>query len=93
MESFMEDIKRDRIVIYAQILDAAKNGALKRDISNKVMIRYDRLNERLAELEKFSLLEKNDKIYKTKEKGLFYLEKYNKSVGIILPELKIAEVD
>ena len=93
MESFMEDFKRDRIVIYAQILDAAKDGALKRDIISKVMIRYDRLNERLAELEKFSLLEKNNETYKTKEKGLFYLEKYNKSVGVILPELKIPEVD
>ena len=89
----MEDFKRDKIVIYAQILGAAKNGALKRDIFSKVMIRYDRLNERLTELERFDLLEKNDETYKTTERGSLYLEKYNRVVEVLQPKLKISEVD
>jgi predicted transcriptional regulator len=89
----MEDIKRDIIVVYAQILSVAKDGASKREIHNKAMINYDRMNERLDELKRFNLLEQSGRNYKTNEKGFLYLSRYNRVIELVQPELKIPEVD
>lgn len=78
-----KEAERGRLEIYALILEAASNGATKSKIREEVMIPYDRLNERLGELERFNLLEQNNKTYTTTGKGSTYLTNYELLMGFL----------
>ena len=81
----MENLKgRDELKIYHDILEASKDGAIKRRISNAAQISYSTLNRHLKNLVRWKLIEKKDKVYKTtKEKGLKYLARYEGMVALL----------
>lgn len=75
---------RDKIDIYNLMLEAAKDGAIKRAIANKAEIGWTTLNSYLKYLESLDLIEKTDKkTYKTMEKGLEFMARYEGLVGLI----------
>ena len=86
----MESLKRrDRIEIYSDILEAAKDGATKREISNKALMSNNRANAYLDYLKKFKLLEQSGQIYTTNNKGLDFLSKYNGIAELLQLEDKV----
>jgi predicted transcriptional regulator len=83
----VENKRRDRLHIIAEILTITKDGSLKTQIMYKANLSFAQLNEYLTFLEKIELIslnkENNKTVYKTTEKGHNYLEKY-KDISEIL---------
>ena len=79
--------RRDRLFIIAEILDIAKDGALKTQIMYKANLSFAQLNTYLKLLLETQLLEtlaKNKKtIYKTTRKGVSYMESYREVIEIL----------
>jgi predicted transcriptional regulator len=77
----LEQKRRDRLYIIAEILHIAKSGCLKTQIMYRANLSFTQLNEYLFFLKKMGLLEiqtENKKtLYITSDKGYKYLEKYN----------------
>lgn len=71
--------RRDRLFIMAEMLEVAREGALKTRIMYGANLSFAQLNEYLSLLLNLNLLVavKTEKtIYKTTEKGLRYLQRY-----------------
>ncbi|MEM3640453.1 MAG: winged helix-turn-helix domain-containing protein [Candidatus Bathyarchaeia archaeon] len=72
--------KRDKLYIIAEILEIAKDGALKTQIMYEANLSFTQLNDYLRFMLKIGLLNKlaqNDKdVYVTTEKGLNFLQRY-----------------
>ena len=83
----MENKRRDRLHIIAEILNITKDGSLKTQIMYKANLSFAQLNEYLNFLTKIELIkinkEKNKTIYRITDKGQNYLEKY-KDISEIL---------
>jgi predicted transcriptional regulator len=83
----IENKRRDRLFIMAEILTIAKDGSLKTQIMYRANLSFAQLNEYLNILTKMNLLEiqneNNKKIYKTTAKGNKYLEKYKEISDIL----------
>lgn len=91
--------RRDRLYIIAEMLDIAKEGALKTQIMYKGNLSFSQLNIYLKLLLDTNLLETMRKgrktIYKTTEKGVEYMQSYkavletlNEDTGENLPRIK-----
>jgi predicted transcriptional regulator len=77
---------RDRIDIFSQILEAANGSdARKLKMMYKAKINYDQLREYLRVLTKNELLsyDLDTQTFKTTEKGLRFLDAYNKIGDVI----------
>ena len=76
--------RRDRLYIIAEILDIAKDGALKTQIMYKANLSFSQLNTYLKLLLDVQLLEMVEKggktIYKTTKKGVEYMESYQEVI-------------
>lgn len=72
--------RRDRLYIIAEILDIAKDGALKTQIMYKANLSFAQLNSYinlLLETQLIEITERNRKrTYRTTKKGVEYLESY-----------------
>jgi len=83
----VENKRRDRLHIIAEILTISKEGSLKTQIMYKANLSFAQLNEYLNFLTKIELLctfnENNKTVYKITDKGQKYLEKY-KDISLIL---------
>jgi predicted transcriptional regulator len=79
--------RRDRLFIIAEILDIAKDGALKTQIMYKANLSFAQLNTYLKLLLNTQLLQKtkNDRktIYSTTKKGLEYMDSYKEVINIL----------
>lgn len=69
---------RSRTEIVSSILNSANGGATKSKIMYKAFLSYGQLKEYLSVLIENKLIEYLDgtQIYKTTEKGLYFLKKY-----------------
>ena len=75
--------RRDRLFIMAEILDVARDGALKTQIMYRANLSFAQLNEYLSLLLDLNLLEvaegsEKRTIYKTTDKGSTYVQSYMK---------------
>lgn len=79
--------RRDRLCIIAEILEIAKDGALKTPIMYKANLSFTQLNEYLSFLlgKKFveAVVKKRGATYKTTPKGLKYLQSYKRIKDIL----------
>jgi len=79
--------RRDRLYIIAEILDIAREGALKTQIMYKANLSFAQLNEYLDLLVKLKLVDTipvNDKtVYKTSLKGLEYMQSYKEIIELL----------
>jgi len=73
--------RRDKLYIMSEILEIAKDGALKTQIMYRANLSFTQLNDYLGFMLEIHLLEKirqNGKaIYRSTEKGLDFLERYH----------------
>lgn len=78
---------RDRLYIMAEILDIAKNGALKTQIMYQANLSFPKLEEYLGFMLKLGVMEKieeEDKLtYKSTGKGIDYLQRY-REISVLL---------
>ncbi|UCE29919.1 MAG: hypothetical protein JSV85_02310 [Candidatus Bathyarchaeota archaeon] len=76
--------RRDRLFIIAEILDIAKDGALKTQIMYKANLSFAQLNtylNLLLETELLELTKRNRKsIYQTTKKGVEYMQNYKEII-------------
>jgi predicted transcriptional regulator len=79
--------RRDRLFIIAEILDIAKDGALKTQIMYKANLSFSQLNTYLRLLLDTQLLQKGraegKTIYKTTKKGTEYMDSYKEVIDIL----------
>jgi predicted transcriptional regulator len=79
--------RRDRLFIIAEILDIAKDGALKTQIMYKANLSFAQLNTYLKLLLNTQLLQKTKNegktIYRTTKKGLEYMDSYKEVINIL----------
>ncbi len=72
--------RRDRLFIIAEILDIAKDGALKTQIMYKANLSFSQLNSYIKLLLEAHLIDITErsgkKTYKTTKKGVEYLQNY-----------------
>jgi predicted transcriptional regulator len=76
--------RRDRLFIIAEILDIAKDGALKTQIMYKANLSFAQLNSYIKLLLETQLIEINNKdgknIYRTTRKGVEYMDSYKEVI-------------
>ena len=76
--------RRDRLYIIAEILDIAKDGALKTQIMYKANLSFSQLNtyiKLLLETQLLEILKRNRKtIYKTTKRGVEYMQSYREVI-------------
>jgi len=76
--------RRDRLYIIAEILDIARDGALKTQIMYKANLSFSQLNtyiKLLLETQLLEILKKNRKtIYKTTKRGVEYMQSYKEVI-------------
>jgi predicted transcriptional regulator len=79
--------RRDKLVIIAEIIDIAKNGASKTRIMFKANLSFCQLNQYLSALMETGLLEKQvvegKEIYRATEKGLGFVEKQCEIINLL----------
>ncbi len=72
--------RRDKLVIMAEIMDIARNGALKTQIMYRANLSFSQLNDYLKLLANTSLLSKTvcdgKEVYRATEKGKDFLYKH-----------------
>ena len=81
---------RSRTEIVGNILDAANGGATKSKIMYKAFLSYGQLKEYLSVLIENNLLEyiEGTQTYKTTEKGLYFLRKYDEIQELLPTTIK-----
>jgi predicted transcriptional regulator len=81
---------RSRTEIVSNILDSANGGATKSKIMYKAFLSYGQLKEYLSVLIENNLIEYLDgtQIYKTTEKGLYFLKKYDELQELLPTTIK-----
>jgi len=76
--------RRDRLYIMAEILDIARDGALKTQIMYKANLSFSQLNtylKLLLETQLLEILKRNRKtIYKTTKRGVEYMQSYKEVI-------------
>jgi len=79
--------RRDRLYIIAEILELAREGALKTQLMYKANLSFTQLNDYLKFMLKINFLErfvKNGKdFYKATEKGLEFLQRYQEITELL----------
>ena len=79
--------RRDKLFIISEILEIAKDGALKTQIMYRANLSFTQLNDYLGFMLEIHVLEKirrNEKyIYKSTEKGLDFLERYRQIAELL----------
>lgn len=79
--------RRDRLFIIAEILDIAKDGALKTQIMYKANLSFTQLNtyiKLLLETQLLQIIQKNRKnIYRTTKKGVEYMHSYEEIIDTL----------
>jgi len=79
--------RRDRLFIIAEILDIARDGALKTQIMYRANLSFSQLNtyiKLLLELQLLEITEENRKTnYKTTKKGFEYMQSYKEVIEIL----------
>lgn len=84
--------RRDRLLIIAEILEVAIDGALKTQMMYRANLSFAQLNEYLKLIEELKLLETSEnarrKIYKTTAKGMHYLQSYREIHDLLKKEHK-----
>ena len=82
--------RRDKLYIMSEILEIAKDGALKTQIMYRANLSFTQLNDYLEFMLEIHLLEKikrNDKdIYRSTRKGLDFLERYRHITELLKDE-------
>jgi predicted transcriptional regulator len=82
--------RRDKLYIIAEILETAKDSALKTQIMYRANLSFTQLNDYLRFMLKSELLEKiliNDReIYKATEKGMDFLQRYREITELLKTE-------
>ena len=81
---------RSRTEIVGNILDAANGGATKTKIMYIAFLSYGQLREYLSILIEHNLLEyiEGTQTYKTTEKGLYFLKKYDEIQELLPTTIK-----
>ena len=81
---------RSRTEIVSEILNSANGGATKSKIMYKAFLSYGQLKEYLSVLIENNLIEYLDgtQIYKTTEKGLYFLKKYEELQELLPTTIK-----
>ncbi len=81
---------RSRTEIVSDILNSANGGATKSKIMYKAFLSYGQLKEYLSVLIENNLIEYLDgtQIYKTTEKGLYFLKKYEEMQELLPTTIK-----
>ena len=81
---------RSRTEIVSDILNSANGGATKSKIMYKAFLSYGQLKEYLSVLIENNLIEYLDgtQIYKTTEKGLYFLKKYEELQELLPTTIK-----
>ncbi|XHH10444.1 MAG: winged helix-turn-helix domain-containing protein [Candidatus Bathyarchaeia archaeon] len=79
--------RRDKLSIIAEILDIAKDGALKTQIMYRANLSFAQLGEYLTFMSNTDLLEKIEEsgreVYGATEKGINFLERHGELVELI----------
>jgi predicted transcriptional regulator len=79
--------RRDKLYIIAEILETAKDSALKTQIMYRANLSFTQLNDYLSFMLKNELLEKtllNDRdVYKATEKGMNFLQRYREITELL----------
>jgi len=82
--------RRDRMLIMAEILEVAIDGALKTQLMYRANLSFAQLNEYLRLLEDLKLLGISDgtekRVYKTTAKGMRYLQSYREINDLLKKE-------
>ena len=85
-----ESGRRDRLEIFADILEIAKGECLKTQIMYRANLSFAQLNEYLAFMIKMGFLEVNKdnekRIYRTTNRGFKYLESYEEISSLLTKE-------
>jgi predicted transcriptional regulator len=83
---------RSRTEIVSIILDATNGGATKTKIMYSAFLSFNQLKEYLSLLIENNLIEyhEGNRIFRTTEKGLIFLKKYNE-IGELLPTIKVKD--
>ena len=89
--------RRDRLYIMAEILEIAKNRALKTQIMYKSRLSFTQINDYLRFMLKINLLKKvkqDDKnIYRATKKGLDFLQRYHELAKLLRTEEETCEIN
>jgi predicted transcriptional regulator len=87
---------RDKLRVIAEILEIAKDGALKTQIMYRANLSFTQLNEYVGFMLKNELLMRvisNDKaVYKATVKGLDFLQRYGEIMELVRAEQNNAEL-
>jgi predicted transcriptional regulator len=82
--------RRDKLYIIAEILETAKDSALKTQIMYRANLSFTQLNDYLSFMLKNELLEKislNEReVYKATEKGMNFLQRYREITELLKTE-------
>ncbi|NIN53172.1 MAG: hypothetical protein GTO23_08465 [Nitrososphaeria archaeon] len=82
--------RRDKLYIMAEILDIAKDGALKTQIMYRANLSFTQLNDYLDFMLDIDLLKKVTRngrdIYRSTEKGIDFLERYRQIAELLKDE-------
>lgn len=82
--------RRDRLKIFAEIMDAAKGSQLKTRIMYSVNLSFSQINEYLSFLTERGFIEvrmeNRKKRYETTTKGIRYIENYNEMANLLRPQ-------
>jgi predicted transcriptional regulator len=79
--------RRDKLYIIAEILEIAKDGALKTQIMYRANLSFTQLNDYLGFMLQINLLAKTKRsgkdIYKSTERGLDFLQRYREIAELL----------
>jgi predicted transcriptional regulator len=82
--------RRDKLYIIAEILETAKDSALKTQIMYRANLSFTQLNDYLSFMLKNELLEKilvnGREVYKATEKGMNFLQRYREITELLKTE-------
>jgi predicted transcriptional regulator len=82
--------RRDKLYIIAEILEIARDGALKTQIMYKANLSFTQLNDYLKFMLKNNFLERlignGKEVYKATEKGLIFLQRYREMIELLKAE-------
>jgi predicted transcriptional regulator len=79
--------RREKLIVFAEILGIARRGALKTHIMFKANLSFSQLNFFLSFLSRTCLLERFEQdgkvVYKTTRKGLEFLERHKQVMDLL----------
>lgn len=78
---------RGKMDIYADVLRVATDGVNKTRIVHRAYLNFTIVKRYLSELIELGLLIPRDGLYRTTEKGLIFLERYNNLASILDSDL------